>query len=282
MQLHPRYDGEPVIDLDAVPGDVAAAFVRQRSRFAGALSELPPERWAGPTRCESWSVQDVVEHLVGVNRFWAHSIAAGLRGEPTQVLTGFDPATVPAAMVEAARGRPTSATLAEFVSTNEELAHLFGGVRDPEWSLLAEAPPGHVAIRTVVAHGLWDAWVHERDVFLAFGTTPDVEADEVLIALAYAAALGPAFHCTTGAASTATLTIVGSDPEVRLTLEVGSSVVVRAGATAGKGATVRGRSVDLLDAFSIRAPLPDVGTEHQWLLRGLVEAFDASGSRSAG
>ncbi len=282
MQLNPRYDGEPVIDLDGVPGDAGAAFVRQRARVADALSELTPERWSAQTRCEGWSVQDVVEHLVGVNRFWALSIGAGLRGEPTRVLATFDPVAVPAAMVVAARGRPPSETLMDFASTNDELAQLLDGVRDGEWSLAAEAPPGHLAIRTVVAHGLWDAWIHERDVLLPLGTVPGVEADEVMIALAYAAALGPAFHCTTGTGTVATMAVVGSDPEVGLTLDVGSSVVVRAGAEAGATATVRGRSVDLLDALSRRAPMPEIEAEHRWLLRGLAEAFEPGSAQAAG
>ena len=166
MQLVPRYDGPAVVDLDDVVGDPSGPFIRQRSRLADLLVELGSDEWTAPSRCEGWSVQDVIAHLVGVNRYWIFSIGEGLKGRPTRLLASFDPVTVPAAMVERARGTPPSETLDGFRSTNDELAAMLNPLGDADWSALAEAPPGHVAIRVVVAHALWDSWIHERDVVL--------------------------------------------------------------------------------------------------------------------
>src|SRR5262249_40851911 len=151
------------------------------------LARLDDEQWAAPSRCAGWSVQDVIAHLVGTNQFWAFSINAGLAGEPTQVLAGFDPAATPAQMVDAMRAQSPAETLEQFGEPGGALAAVVARIDDAGWSTLAEAPPGHIAIRGVVLHALWDAWVHERDVLPAVGVTPLEEPDEIAGCLHYAA-----------------------------------------------------------------------------------------------
>ena len=166
MRITPRYEGAAVINVDAVVRSPSAALVRQRTRLAESLRGLSTGEWNTPSRCGGWTVQDVVEHLVGVNRFWSLSIQAGLRGEPTRLLASFDPVRVPAAMVQAARGASASATLDSFQATNAQLGTLVGSLTDADWDKRAEAPPGHLAIRAVALHALWDSWVHERDILV--------------------------------------------------------------------------------------------------------------------
>ena len=178
MRITPRYDGAALINVDAVVRSPSTALVRQRARLAQSLRGLSTEEWNTPSRCGGWTIQDVVEHLVGVNRFWSLSIQAGLRGEPTRLLASFDPVRVPAAMVEAARGASASATLDSFQATNAELGTLVGSLTDADWDQLAEAPPGHVAIRAVALHALWDSWVHERDILVPLSRQQAVEFDE--------------------------------------------------------------------------------------------------------
>jgi len=187
MRITPRYEGAAVINVDAVIRSPSTALVRQRGRLAKSLRGLSTEEWNTPSRCGGWTVQDVVEHLVGVNRFWSLSIRAGLRGEPTRLLASFDPVRIPAAMVAAARGASASATLDSFQATNAELGTLIGSLTDADWDKLAEAPPGHLAMRAVALHALWDSWVHERDILVPLSRQQAVESDEVLLSLAYAA-----------------------------------------------------------------------------------------------
>ena len=35
-----------------------------------------------------------------------------------------------------------------------------------------------MSVRLLAHHALWDAWVHERDIALPLGRTPDVEPDD--------------------------------------------------------------------------------------------------------
>ena len=275
MRITPRYDGAAVINVDAVVRSPSMALVRQRARLAESLRGLTTGEWNMPSRCGGWTVQDVAEHLAGVNRFWSLSIQAGLRGEPTRLLASFDPVRVPAAMVEAARGASASATLDSFQATNAELETLVTPLTDEDWDKPAEAPPGHVAIRAVAVHALWDSWVHERDVLVPLSRQQAVEFDEVLLSLAYAAALGPGVRAAAGSTSTGSLGVIGHDPEIELTVEAGSEVTVHPGVAEDADATIEGDAVQLVEALSLRAPRLPIAEKYGWLLAGVEEAFGA-------
>jgi hypothetical protein len=45
--------------------------------------------------------------------------------------------------------------------------------------MAAESPVGHVPARLVLAHGLWDSWLHERDVLAPLGLTPPPDPAEL-------------------------------------------------------------------------------------------------------
>ena len=275
MQLTPRYGEPAVLDVQPGFGDVAPPLLRQRARLAATLAGLDADQWAAPSRCEGWSVQDVVTHLVTTNQFWAFSIRSALDGAPSRLLATFDPVVSPAEMVAAARSQTSSEVLAGFVDTNEALADAIGAVGDDGWSTPGEAPPGHVALHAVALHALWDAWVHERDVVLPLGLTPVEEDDEVTGCLAYAAALGPAFAVTRGETRRGTLAVRATDPDVRLVVEAGESVVVRSGDAPAGAPYLTGPAVELVEALSFRAPLPCPAPEADaWLLAGLAEIFD--------
>lgn len=275
VQLTPRY-GEPAI-LDVQPGfgDAATPLLRQRARLAARLAGLDADQWAAPSRCEGWSVQDVITHLVTTNQFWAFSLRSALDGRPTRLLASFDPVASPAEMVAAARSQTSGEVLAAFVDSNEALAGAVGTIGEDGWSTPGEAPPGHVALHAVALHALWDAWVHERDVVLPLGMTPVEEDDEVAGCLAYAAALGPAFAVTRGETRRGTLAVRATDPDVRLVVETGESVVVRTGEAPDAAPCLTGPAVELVEALSFRAPLPcPVPPADSWLLAGLAEVFD--------
>jgi uncharacterized protein (TIGR03083 family) len=277
MRLTPRYDGSAIIDVSALVADPSEAVIRQRNRLTDALAQLSSDEWSSPSRCEGWSVQDVAEHLVSVNLFWLLSIGAGLRDEPTRLLASFDPMTDPAAMVESARGASPTATLTKLAASDAELAALLGSLSGSDWTKVAEAPPGHIALSAVCAHALWDSWIHERDVLLPLERDQQIERDEVATALVYAAALGPAFYVCDGQAPSGSLTVQARHPDLVFTVEVGHRVSVRPGASPDATAVVEGDAVDLLERFSCRAPLPRVADDHRWLVDGLHKAFDAAG-----
>ncbi|MGO8871820.1 MAG: maleylpyruvate isomerase family mycothiol-dependent enzyme [Acidimicrobiales bacterium] len=274
MELNPRYEGQAVIRIDFPSDDPAGPVIRQRRRLADILAAFDADQWSAPTRCDGWTAKDVVIHLSGTNAFWAASIAAGRSGKPTRFLRSFDPVTTPAAMVSAASDIGTAELVDQFTTRVEALAALLDDLGDDEWSLPAEAPPGHIAIRAVALHALWDSWIHERDILLLQGVTPVEEPDEVAASLVYAVPLAPSFLATAGSTRTGQLHVSATEPELEFLVDIGTSVVVREGAPAVGCGQLSGRGVDLVETLSFRGPPVQIDPDDQWMLEGLGTVFD--------
>jgi uncharacterized protein (TIGR03083 family) len=276
MQLSPRYDGPPILSIAGEPGDQLAPVVRQRRRLEAMLADLSDDDWSSMSRCDAWRVHDVVAHIVGVNAFWHASVLAGLAGAPTRVLAGFDPATTPPLMVAPMRALASAEVLDRFVASNDAFLGVVAELDDGGWATLAESPAGHVPIRLLTQHALWDCWVHERDIALPLGLAEAMEPDEVLSCLRYVAALSPAFAISSGRTFAGVFAVEASEPSVCFVLDVGESVAVRDGSPPREAPCLQGDAVALVEALSLRAPLPpSAPTEWLQLLDGLATAFNA-------
>lgn len=276
MRLAPRYDGLPVLSIDAEPAEQLVPVTRQRRRLQSMLEGFSREQWMHPSRCGDWSVRDVVAHLVTVNEFWNASVAAGCAAAPTRVLAGFDPAATPPKLVDTMRDLSSADVLGRFVASNDALLATLGALTADQWSMPAESPIGHVPIRLVAQHALWDSWIHERDVVLPLGIEASAEPDEVGSCLQYAAALSPLMALATGATPAGTLGVESANPIVRFVVDVGDVVSVRVGPIDAGVAAITGDAVDLVEVLSLRAALrPDDPAAWIDMLGGLRAAFDA-------
>ena len=276
MQLSPRYGSDPVVTLDGSPAAILEPTIRQRRRLADALASFSEEQWAHPSRCAGWSNRDVIIHLDSTNNFWAFSIGAGVRGEPTQFLATFDPVASPAKLVAGSTGVSAGEALDRFVASTDALAAVLTSLSDDDWSARAESPIGHVSISVVAHHALWDAWVHERDILLPLGVEPIEEADEVTASLRYVASLGPALSVDGGTAAHGTLAVAVTRPAVSFVVEISDRVVVRTGSSPAD-LLLAGDAVDLLEALSARKAMSQsVPAELAWMVGGLAVVFDAA------
>lgn len=275
MQLTPRYDGPPVLRLTGEHPDPAEVLLRQRRRLADLLGGLSDGQWATPSRCQAWTVRDVIAHLVDVDRFWTFSIGAGRAGEPTRFLATFDPVATPPQLVDAMADVDPGALLETFRAGVDGLAAALADLDDVGWDTLAEAPPGHIPLRALVLHALWDGWVHERDIVLPLGLAPVEEPDEVAACLLYAAALGPAFAACAGSEREGALVVEATDPATCVVVGLGPEVTASLGGVVPADAVVlRGPAVDLVEGLSLRAPAPSLPAGDRWVLGGLATAFD--------
>jgi uncharacterized protein (TIGR03083 family) len=275
MRVTPRYDGPAIMAIDGPLDDQLVPVTRQRRRFATMLAGLSAEQWRAPTRCEGWTVQDVASHLVGVDAFWQMSVAAGLAGAPTRVLTTFDPRSTPAMLIEPMRELPPADVLAQLAASMDGFLDVLASLDDAGWATPVETPPGYLPARLLAHHALWDCWVHERDIALPLGLAPPVEPDEVAASMRYAAALGPGFLINDGPGCEGRFAVDASGPDTRFWLEIdGTTVHVHDGAAPPGTPSLRGDAVAILDALSIRAPLPD-DAPPAWhdLVGGLATAF---------
>ena len=276
MQLSPRYGTDPVIEMDGDPSAILEPTIRQRRRLAKVLAAFTEQQWAHPSRCAEWSNRDVIVHLNSTNSFWGVSIAAGLRGTPTEFLATFDPARTPAELVTGAGELSFAQVLEQFVASTESLAQQLLALSAGDWTKSAEAPPGHISISAVAHHALWDSLVHERDILLPLGIDPATEADEISASLRYAAALGPALAITHGADQTGRIAIKVVDPDLSFVVEIAQQVSVRAGGGAAD-LVLTGSAVELLEALSIRRTLNQpIPASAAWMLSGLSDTFDTA------
>jgi uncharacterized protein (TIGR03083 family) len=276
MRVTPRYDGPAIMTIDGPLDDQLVPVTRQRRRFAAMLGGLSDEQWRAPSRCEGWNVQDVASHLVGVDAFWTMSVAAGLAGEPTRVLTNFDPASTPAMLIEPLRALPPAEVHAQLVASMDGFLDLLASLDDAGWATPVETPPGYLPARLLAHHALWDCWVHERDVALPLALVPPVEPDEVAASMRYAAALSPGFLINDGPGCRGRFGVEARDPDTRFWLEIdGTTVQVHDGPAPAGTPCLRGDAVGITESLSIRAPLPaDAPREWQELVGGLTTAFE--------
>ncbi len=192
------------------------------------------------------------------------------------MLAGFDPATTPALMVAPMRELSTTEVLDQFVASNDAFLAVLADLDDAGWGMLAESPAGHVPIRLIGFHALWDSWIHERDIALPLGVALPTEPDEVGSCVRYAAALSPALAMGTGHTIAGRFAVEATDPRLCCVLDVGESVAVSDGTAPSEVPCLRGDGVELVEALSIRRPLP-ASAPSAWrgLLQGLATAFDA-------
>lgn len=275
MKLVPRYDGTPIISIEGPPDGLLAPTVRQRRRLEAILASIDRAQWAEPSRCELWTISDVVAHLVSVNTFWTYSITMGLARKPTRFLQSFDPVVTPEELIADVRGTPPESLLERLITTNNDLIDLIGTLDESGWSMPAECPVGHLPVRLVVQHGLWDSWIHERDIALPLGLPATVEPDEVVPALVYASALGPALALNRGDSLNGEFALATSDPSSSWVLQVADVVAVRAGEGTSVIPLLEGDSVELTEAISRRIPIP-AGIPDGWLpvFDSLTSVFD--------
>ena len=259
--------------------DQFTPVVRQRRRLESMLAGLDHDSWSMASRCVGLTVKDVVAHLAGVNQFWTLSVKQGVAGVPTRLLGGFDPVTTPAAMVEATRDQSPKEVLAQFVESNNDFLGALEALNLTQWEMMAEAPPGHLSVRLVASHALWDSWIHERDIALPLGISSPVFEDEVAASLRYVCALSAAFLVLSRSGATGKISLKSSNPSLEFTVIFNEEVAIHNWPLEPSEATLVGDSVELLEALSYRTPMPnELPSGWREILGGLAAVFDVAGS----
>jgi uncharacterized protein (TIGR03083 family) len=162
------------------PWHLLAIFTRQRHRFAAVLAGFTAGDWAARTRCADWSAHDVVRHLCDCN--------ASLGGADHRLLdpaAGFDPRTSPRRWPALLASESPGASLARFLDTTRDLLALARDRLDRGQRYDVRLPYGPMDWTVLVLHGLWDSWLHERDILLPRGREHPTDADATGYATAY-------------------------------------------------------------------------------------------------
>ena len=180
----------PTVEVAVDPEDVIAPWRRHRQRFVERLAGLSEEQWSAATRCDAWDVTDVVGHLISTDLFWMASLGAAQAGSPSTFLVDFDPSTSPEAYVAPMRGTDPEVIRSQFEDGTTAFLAAVDGLEAPAWESRGESPMGHMPVPLVLAHALWDSWLHERDIFEPLGLGVPVETDELMVATWYTLVAG--------------------------------------------------------------------------------------------
>ncbi len=149
---------------------IVTALGEQHAELDGLLDTLDDSTWRAPTRCEGWTVADVVLHLAQTDEL----ALASVRGEFADALGGRRDAAGPiatvddgaAAMVEQERDLPPSEVAARW---RRGAAAVRAGLAAGDPHRRVDWVAGQLSMRTLAATRLAECWIHTGDVAEAIG-----------------------------------------------------------------------------------------------------------------
>lgn len=151
---------------------IVTALAEQQAELSGRLALLDDADWQRPSRCEGWSVSDVVLHLAQTNDL-ATASASGRMAEAIAELAGaggggsVDDGA--GSLVARERGEPGPAVRERWEVSAGVLRRRLEDL-DPHQRL--EWVAGRLSARTLAATRIAETWIHAGDVGAAFGWTP--------------------------------------------------------------------------------------------------------------
>jgi uncharacterized protein (TIGR03084 family) len=159
--------------IDGIVDAVLTALAEQHAELAGLLADLDERDWRRTSRCEDWSVADVILHLAQTDELAIASargrfpeavvaLSEGL-GRAESVDDGAD------AMVTRERGEGGPAVRARWEQSATMLREALAAT-DPHARVVWVA--GELSARTLATTRLAESWIHTGDVAAPFGVDP--------------------------------------------------------------------------------------------------------------
>ncbi|MEY2454221.1 MAG: hypothetical protein QOD92_3795 [Acidimicrobiaceae bacterium] len=145
--------------------EIVAALAEQQAELLGLLADLDEADWQRPSRCEGWTVADVVLHVAQTNEMAIASANGRFADYLNEVGRNVGPASDvddgAALMVAAERGAPGSVVGDRYAAGASELRHVLA-TSDPH--LRVEWVAGQLSARTLATTRLAETWIHTGDV----------------------------------------------------------------------------------------------------------------------
>jgi uncharacterized protein (TIGR03084 family) len=151
----------------AQPGqdEVLIALRQQQDELAALIGALDEGQWARPSRCEGWTVSDVLLHLAHGDELAVGSLEGRLADAGAEAARGLRPArSVDDAsdlMVARDRGQPGSAIRERWQASAEALSL---GLSSCEPRRRVAWVAGELSARTLATTRLAETWIHTGDV----------------------------------------------------------------------------------------------------------------------
>lgn len=147
-----------------VPDDpILRALREQQAELAGLIVDLEESGWTRASRCEGWTVQDVVAHLGHTNELAVASLTGGF---PVGWRSGVPVDEAADAMVVRDRHMSSVEVLARWEASATAMDHAF-----LQCDLHARVPwvVGELAARTLATTRLSETWIHTGDIAYGLG-----------------------------------------------------------------------------------------------------------------
>jgi uncharacterized protein (TIGR03084 family) len=150
--------------------DEVAALAEQQDELRALLADLDEATFATPSRCEGWSVSDVVLHVAQTNEM----AEASLEGRFAEYLEAMGRVIGPATDVDDGAARMVAR---ERDASGAETRERYGAGAARLVALVQHADPhqrvpwvaGDLAVRTLTTTRLAETWIHTGDVAHALG-----------------------------------------------------------------------------------------------------------------
>jgi uncharacterized protein (TIGR03084 family) len=148
----------------------AAALAEQQEALTDLLVTLDAAEWAQPSRCEGWSVADVVLHLAQTNEMALASVEGRFTEEVERLTAGLGQAADvdegAELMVARERGGPPAAVFDRWRTGAVALRRALDAV-DPHTRVTWVA--GELSARTLATTRLAETWIHGDDIGVPLG-----------------------------------------------------------------------------------------------------------------
>lgn len=230
-------------------GLVPVALRSVRERVASLVDTLDADDWRRPSRCELWTVHDVVRHVRDVCGFHVQSLRhAGnvLLDEP------FDNRHTPGRWLERTSAEPPAKTVDDLrrLAAEEDVA-LRARV-DEAGDEQVMSPYGLVHWSILTAHVFWDAWVHDRDATEPLGRPAAAASSEEPLVCLYALLLASVPAQLNGYGFAATVSLAGGDGRTYSATVAPGQVRVEDGMASADA--LRGDLAAVVDSLAGRGP----------------------------
>ncbi|HET6950528.1 MAG TPA: maleylpyruvate isomerase family mycothiol-dependent enzyme [Acidimicrobiales bacterium] len=153
---------------------VRTALADEQRALSDLLGTLDGDGWRAPSRCEGWTVADVVLHLAQTNEMAVASLAGTFDEFIERMTGGAGPmASVDdgaALMVERERGASPDLLNARWEASAAELRAGFEAV---DLHARVSWVAGELSAQTLATTRLAETWIHAGDVAAAFGPLPE-------------------------------------------------------------------------------------------------------------
>lgn len=150
--------------------EILAALTEQQAELDAILDGIDATAWAAPTRCDGWSVSDVVLHMAQTNEMALASLEHRMQAWLEEMLRDLPPTgnvdDGAGLMVDKERGAPGDAVFARWQRSVDDMNRAFGAI-DPHERVQWVA--GTLSAHTLSATRLSETWIHTVDAASGVG-----------------------------------------------------------------------------------------------------------------